>query len=330
MAETTVAESSPAEVADVFGGEQVSMAEFSNYRQSGELPERFKPAPTTDAPEQTAVELATEPEADSDDAQDPPPKGSEAQKRILQLLAEKKELQRKLDAVPAAKTDVKTEPSTAQNAAAPQTYAEWRKTFKPSAWVEQYSKENPTATYEDANAAMADHLSDAKDHFRAIEQRQQSALNALKEKMEDARSRYTDADTVIFPTGEAIRTADIPVTVKTVIADSDVFPDLCYVIGSDPDELKTFISLAKSSPRAALAKVFEYERGIKAELAKIGKGSEEPNGGKAPESKKTNAPRPVSPVSGASSRAFDVSDDSLSADEWMRKRNEQVLRRQRG
>jgi hypothetical protein len=44
---------------------------------------------------------------------------------------------------------------------------------------------------------------------------------------------------------------------------------------------------------------------------------------------KTSAPKPPSPVGGSSGRGFDVSDESLSSDEWMRQRNEQVSRRRR-
>ncbi len=108
---------------------------------------------------------------------------------------------------------------------------------------------------------------------------------------------------------------------KEIFADSEFFPDMCYVVGQDPAELKSFIALAQKNPRAALAKVFEYERGIREELGKS-------NGEKAPEPKITSAPKPPSPVNGAgASRAFDVSDESLSPEAWMRKRNQQLAMR---
>ena len=43
--------------------------------------------------------------------------------------------------------------------------------------------------------------------------------------------------------------------------------------------------------------------------------------------KTTSAPKPPSPVGGGSSRAFDVSDESLSADAWFHKRNADLARR---
>ena len=329
MPEQTVAAASSAEV-DVFKGEQPSMAEFSHYRETGELPERFKPAEDADpapadAPKQTVVategdEPESEPEPEPDEAQEQPPKGSGAEKRIKQLLAEKKELQRKLEAT--AKPDVKPDPSTAQTAAPQPQYT------RPKPTAEDMQDGKPKyATYEDFVEELADWKAEQRMVAAQREQVNQEQRKALQTKLDDARSRYEDADEVIFPAAQTINDARIPQAVKEVFADSDVFPDLCYVVGSDPDELKKFISLAQSNPRAALAKVFEYERGIREELAKTGKEAAEPNGGKAPERKQTTAPKPPSPVNGGSSRgAFDVNDESLSADDWFKKRNHQIER----
>src|SRR6185503_183498 len=102
MAETTAA-SSPAETPDVFNGQEVSLSEFSKYREDGTVPERFKPAePADPAPADAPEEKVETDEPDSDpeaEAQEQPQKPvSPAEKRIKQLLAEKKELQRKLEA----------------------------------------------------------------------------------------------------------------------------------------------------------------------------------------------------------------------------------------
>lgn len=45
------------------------------------------------------------------------------------------------------------------------------------------------------------------------------------------------------------------------------------------------------------------------------------------EPKRTSAPKPPSPVSGGSSRVFDVSDETISADEWLKNRNASLQRR---
>jgi len=306
MAETQVA-SSPTETVDVFNGENTTMAEFAKYRQDGEVPERFKPAEKADpAPADPLEETETPaPASEPDETQELKPKTA---KRIQQLLEKTKELERQLaekhDAKPAASSPV-------------------------AASVVQAGEPNPEdknndgtpkfKTYEEFTRALARweiRLELEADRQRAQER---EANKALQSKLEDARTRYDDADDVIFPTSKSIHDAQIPVAVKEVFGQSDVFVDLCYVVGSDPEELKKFITLAQSNPRAAIGKVFEYERGIKDQLSKGSEGKDP-----APAPKKTGAPKPPAPVSGASSRAFDVSDDSLSPEEWARKRTKQL------
>ena len=320
MSEETQAASSPAEV-DVFQGQQPSLAEYNQYRQSGELPERFKPtaepAPA-DAPEETEApegdEPETEPDSEPEEIQES--KGSGAEKCIKQLLAKTKELERKL----AEKQDVKPESSPALEIPQART--------KPTANDTDKDGKPKYSTYEDFVEDLADWKAEQRLETARREQAQFEANKALQSKLDQARERYDDADDVIFPASRAIQTAKIPQVVKEVFGQSDVFIDLCYVVGSDPDELKKFINLANSNPRAAIGKVFEYERGIREELSPK---SDTPRDDKgkftAPEPKKTAAPKPPSPVGGASSRAFDVSDESLSPDEWMRKRNQDLQRR---
>lgn len=325
MAEqTTQAASSPAEVEDVFRGETPTLDEFNSYRQTGELPARFKPQAESDpaaTPEETerpeGEDPEHEPDSDPEDTQEPKPK-SKYEKRVLQLLEKTKELERKL----AEKQDVKTEPSTVK----PET---------------QFTRPKPTAddkkpdgtpkfdNYEDFVEDLADWKAEQRWEIAKREQEQKDAQKALQAQIEEARSRYDDVDDVIFPAAKTINEAQIPLAVKEVFAKSDMFIDLCYVVGSDPDELKKFISLAQTNPRAAIGKVFEYERGIQEELSKPRDDKGKFASKEAPEPKKTSAPKPPSPVGGASSRAFDVSDESLSPEEWMRKRNAD-LQKKRG
>ena len=337
MAETTAA-SSPAEVADVFNGQEVSLSEFSKYREDGTLPERFKPAEPAesapaDAPEETA-ETEDEPESEPEaEAQEQPQKVSPAKKRIKQLLAEKKELQRKLEA---AAKPTQPDSSTAQAPRAPQNYQEYRQAFKPSAFVEEYAKAHPEASYEDANAAMADHLLDVRDHFKAIETRVNAEKQALESRVSEARDRYADFDEIkdnfLAKTISDKGTPLIPLPVLSMINDSDVMAHLLYTIGSDPAELAKFVDMAKSNPNKAIRYVTKVESLIAEELAKPKETTARGEDGKfkssAPEKPKTQAPKPPSPVGGGSSRAFDVNDESLSTDEWFRKRNAEVARKQ--
>ena len=108
------------------------------------------------------------------------------------------------------------------------------------------------------------------------------------------------------------------------MADSDVLPELVYTIGTDDKTMKELERLARTNPTQAIRYIATLEAGIRQELAAD---DEEVVEEKAPEPKKTKAPPPPSPVTGASSRGFDVSDDSLSAEEWMRQRNRQIAQR---
>lgn len=320
MSETTKAASSPAEVEDVFNGETPTLVEFNEYRQSGELPARFRStdqnadSETADAQEETeeseseSSELVSE--SETEEAQEQVPESTA--KRIKDLLAERHELRSKL--AEAEKKDAKPDSSPAK----PEIPAT---RTKPTADDKKSDGTPKFTTYEDFVEDLADWKAEQRIESAKRDQIQQDSLKALQNTMDDARTRYDDADEVIFPAAKAINEAKIPLAVKEVFAQSENFIDLCYVVGSDPAELKKFISLAQSNPRAAIGKVFEYERGIQEELSK-------PSEGKgAPEKKQTTAPKPPSTVNGASSRAFDVSDESLSADEWARKRTEQIAKR---
>jgi hypothetical protein len=339
--ETVVAESSAAD--DVFGGQQPTLDEYNSYRQSGELPERFKPAEkaesaTADAQEETEeseaeeAESAGESETPEESQEQKPKKPQTAKERVAQLDAKIEELwnQDEPDTIKIAQLEAtkekierragikrKTEVASvtpAQNAEEPVTRA------KPTAEDKDKDGNPKYTTYEDFVEDLADWKAEQRQAKWEAQQAQRKAQEALEAKLNESRARYEDADEVIFPAAQQINEAKIPQVVKEVFAGSDLFTDLCYVVGSDPDELNKFLSLANSNPRAAIAKVFEYERGIREELA--------PKGEKqAPEPKRTSAPKPPSPVSGASSRAFDVSDESLSPEEWMRKRNAQLSRK---
>lgn len=332
------AASSTAEV-DVFNGQTPTLAEYSQYRESGEVPERFKPAATTesapvDAQEQTEEsegdEPETEPDSEPEEAQEQPQKGSAAEKRIKQLLAQKKDLERKLEA---AAKPTQSDSSTAQAPQQPQTYQDYRKAFKPSLFVEEYAKQHPDASYEDANAAMADHLLDVREHFQKIEQRVNEQKQALNSKVSEARTRYENFDEiqtsflskVISDKGAPL----IPIPVLEIINDSEYLADVLYTIGEDEAELAKFVALAKENKNAAIRYVTRVESLIAEEFAKSKETTRGDDGKftKAPEKKHTSAPKPPSPVSGGTSRAFDVSDESLSTEEWARQRNAQLARK---
>jgi len=307
-----VADSTPA----AFEEQNVSLEEFSRYRESGELPERFKPTEVVDAPEQTVEPEAEEPEPepDSEPEESQEPKGKGAEKRIKQLLAEKKaaearaeELARKL----AEKQDVKPpESSPAQRA-------------KPT--IDDKNPDgSPKYTDWDAyNEDFVDWKAEQKMAEYKREQAKQEAQRTFESQMSEVRTRYEDADAVIAPAIKALNEAKLPQAVTEVFGTSPQFFDLCYEVGSDPEKMEKFISLARTNPREALKQVFLSEDKLVRQRDEKGKFISK----EAPEPKKTTAPKPPAPVGGASTRSFDVSDDSLSADEWMRKRNAQLAKK---
>lgn len=344
MEQTNPTAPSAVETPDVFNGQEVSLTEFSKYRETGELPERFKPSEEAE-PEPAAEEDETqdssegdEPENDSDSETEDQqqesktkPKKQTAEERIAQLESTIEKIKRGAGIERKTEVAAVTEP---QKDAVPQNYAEWEKAFTPEKWIEEYAAAHPEASYERANAAMFSHMLDVRENFRAVEQQTQAQQREMATKVAEAKERYGDTfEEVLRPTVESIISdRGIPAVIKEMLNDSDVSPDLIYTLGSDPAEFAKFVQLAKSNPGRAIRYVAAVEAGIQDELKGSASKSRDESGkfrAKEPPPAKTqtSAPKPPSTVTGKSSGAFDVSDESLSADEWMRKRNEAVQRR---
>lgn len=336
--QTVVAAPSAAE--DVFNGQTPSLAEYSQYRQSGEVPERFKPAETADpAPAPETPEPSSEgdePETASDsepeqqqekDKDKGKPKAKTAEDRIAQLEATIEKIKR---GAGLTKTEAASSPEQPkEQPKAPQTYADWKQVFEPENWIAEYAKAHPEASYERANAAMFDHMIDVRDQFKAIEQQRESQAKELNAKVADARSRYGEKfDEVLVPTLTTIlQDQGIKPAVKELINDSDVVADVIYALGNDPKQLEEFRAMSTTKQLRYIAIL---ENGIieglgKQDAPRNDKGqfaSKEP-----PAKPKTQAPKPPSPVSGVATGAFDVSDDNLPTDVWHAKRNAQIAAR---
>lgn len=345
MEQTNVVAPSAAETTDVFNGQEPSLNEYNKYRETGEVPERFKPS-SEQAESETAKEDETqdpsegdEPENESDSETDDQqqekqskPKKQTAEERIAQLESTIEKIKRGAGLERKTEVATVTEPN---KDAPPQNYQEWRKAFKPSQWVDEFAKANPEASYEDATAAMADYLGDVRDQYRAVEERNTAQQREMSTKVAAAKERYGDTfEQVLRPTVESIISDNgIPGVIKEMLNDSDVSPDLIFTLGSDPDEFAQFVKLAKEAPGKAIRYLAAVEAGIQEELKGSAKETARDENGQfkakeePPAKTKTSAPKPPSTVTGKSSGAFDVSDESLSADEWMRKRNEAVKQR---
>jgi hypothetical protein len=326
--------------------------EYAEWRVTGDLPEP-KPKVADTAAADTPKEAISEgDEPESDGVAEPPKKlqehkGRGAEQRIKQLVAENKRIQAELAAARTPRETAQTDSSTAKQA--PQNYADWRKEFRPSAWIEEYAKKNPQSSYEDANAAMADYLGEARDYFRNAEGERSKMAQGLEKKINDARSRYGEQfDEVLSPTIDRIvQDNRIAPAIKEMINDSDVIADLIFTIGSDSGTLADFIQLSKTQPGKALRYIAAVERGIQEELDKTASRSE--NG----QFKTTTAEKEIAPVKrspesapepplevgnrGNSSRdeadrAFQAiaKGDSSATRAWLKAENAKEMRRRRG
>lgn len=345
MAEQTItAAPSAVEAEDVFRGETPTLAEYARYRTDGELPERFKKAETqAEAASATSEgeqpESAGESEAPEDQQEKPKPHLT-AEQRIAQLRSTVERLwqQDEPDTIKIAQLETtidkieqrsgKSRKTAPAPVAQPQQQAQTQQ-------QPQYTHPKPTiedknpdgtakfATYEDYVEALGRWSAKEEratwEREDAIKQQQRE----IGEKIADARQRYEDFDEVAVPAiNEIVSAQSVSPAAKAMLNDSDVLPDLAYVIGGDAQTLEDFL---KMPPGKQLRYIAVTEALIKGELKDDESGSEA--SAKPPAKQQTAAPKPPSPVSGGSSRAFDVSDESLSPEEWMRKRNADLAKR---
>jgi hypothetical protein len=240
-------------------------AEYAEWRTSGALPEKAKPAetPAADAPKVATTEAkpapGTEPGQSKQEARRKP--GAEA--RIGELTAELKRLKQQLDEVSRPK-ETKAAPSPAQ----PANYSEWRKAFKPTEWTNKYVAENPTATWEDTQAAMADFMADRREEFRGLEQQISEQRQTVGKKIIEARERYQDFDSVAGPVVAEMLKPDIPREIFSVLNDSPVLADLLYVIGGTAASKNEFLDACRSNPSKALRVALLMEQDIVTELGR--------------------------------------------------------------
>ena len=95
-----------------------------------------------------------------------------------------------------------------------------------------------------------------------------------------------------------------------MVDDSPVMLDLLYVLGSKPDELAAFVTLAQTKPLEAVRKLAVMENLVKSELGKTAKTDtsttqrgedgkfQSTAGTETPENKGTKAPPPAREVGG--------------------------------
>ena len=186
----------------------------------------------------------------------------ELNREIRDLIAKRDQAKQEVEAP--AKKDVKpiAEPSTAQP-------VDPKRPVKPKA--EDFK------TWEEVQAADAKYLEDLTDYkaeqkIQEYEQRQRQSAQtqALQVKLDEAKSRYGDeAEPKIMDTAKTVfDDKAIPIAIKTAIGRSKVMVDALYVMGSDQNELASFIDLSIKDPLEALRKWYTVEGLVTAELEK--------------------------------------------------------------
>lgn len=324
--QTAAAAPSAAEAVDVFNGNEPSLAEYIRYRNDGEVPERFKPA-ETEAEAATAEQQTSEgeppesdPEAEPEQQQEKPQhKKQTAEQRIAQLEATIEKIRRGAG----IQRETEVAPVVQTQPAQPQPQPQYTRP-KPTVEAKNEDGTPKYGTYEDYVEDLADWKAEQR---IAVERREQAArqqASQLQAQIDEARARYGDEfDDAVKPALQAINADQrIPPVVKAMLGESENVSDLLFTLGSDPKALESFIETARTKPGQALRHIAILEAEIRSELQ--GKANEAPE---TPAKTQTAAPKPPSPVGGASSRAFDASDESLSAEEWARKRNADLKKR---
>lgn len=348
------AESSPATVSVV----NLTAEQRSTWRKTGEMPtieDKPKAAPAPAKKESSAAETsakdgesgeaestASAPEAE-ESVQGPARKRGTAETRLQEILSDLKRAGLSPSELKTFKKEIQkhqaNETQAASSTAAPekaepQTYAEWRKTFKADKWTDEWSKEHSDQPYEEAIAAMNDHLDEVRSRFRQREQATQAQQTFYKEQLAEAKKRYPDTETVIKPTLEAI-TSDESVhpVVKAMVGNSPVMVDLLYTLGGDEAAFAEFLELARTNPLMAVRKAVLMEDLVMKELADKKETARAEDGKfvksaetKTPEKKVTSAPPPGKEVGTKSTPPDDELDAAEKRGDWATVRRLENLR----
>ena len=269
---TTVAESSPATEAqpptqtskppEETLSVPTNAEDYAEWRTTGKLPEKKSPSPKEEsAPSKNTVTPDSEPGAQQKRQGNADSRKLELNQEIRDLIAQRDKVKQEVEAP--AKKDVKPQ---AESSTAP---ADPKRPVKPKA--EDFKD---WAQYETAKDKYDEDLADYKAEQKIQEyeqrQRQSAATQAMQARLDEAKSRYGDeAEPKIMDTAKTVfDDQKIAPAIKTAIGRSQVLVDALYVMGSDPNELASFVDLSIKDPLEALRKWYTVEALVKAELEK--------------------------------------------------------------
>ena len=329
---TAIAESSSAPVVQTVELPRSGTSEYASWRISGELPETPQEKPNTEdsAPSQVDDGEATAPKQQEHTEKRRRP---DAEARIKELAAETKRLRAELDEVRKPKAQ---EPPKA---------AEPQYTRPKPAVDDKTSDGKPKYnTYEDYVEELADWKAEQRMVAAEAKRAHEAQVAKVQEKVQEAKSRYENFDEYSAPfVKEMIETQEIPMAVKVMVSESEVWPDLVFTIASNAEDRAAFLQLAKNQPGKALRYIAKVEGLIQEQLE---------NGGKAraadgkftapkPPAKRGTESTPEPPlelngrgtVVDEAARALSAlkgGTDPNATRAWLRAENAKDLRRRRG
>jgi hypothetical protein len=322
----------PVEAVDPFQGGEPSFAEFSKYRQDGTIPERFK-AKTDEKPEEAPAQpeeaakpqTGEEPVTEQEKAKERDDKGkftkkvefSTEQQEVFDREFRKREakIRREFEQKYAAQpSEVQPTAGEKQTSAAEST--EPKRPEPPD--ISTYS-----GTLEEFNAELKAYPAklqaflDAKHEYTQRVQSVQQKLAKTETEAYKAHPDYKEEFEALVADINADTEPKMPAHVMQAIQNEADDPhEITYHLAKNREEYRKFASL---SPEAAAREVIRLDTRLS-----FAKSAPAPVK-EAPKPK----PKPPEPVgTRQSTSAFDVNDESLSADEWARQRTEQ--RRKQG
>jgi hypothetical protein len=182
----------------------------------------------------------------------------------------------------------------------------------------------------------------SKERVRQIEQ---AAQAAYREKLNDAKQRYgPEADTTIIRAAREINGDDqIHPTVKQLLGESDILPDLLYQMISKPAEYQSLLVEARERPGMAIRRIALLENLVREELARDAASREQARDESGqfvaaattpkPAKKTTSAPAPPTEVTGQGSPPGDEQERAFRTKNFRNFReidNRKALARLRG
>lgn len=312
------AASSAAPLVEVDRGPLVNLTsdQRAEFRRTGELPEPAKQEqPKTEESATSAEETpnSEQEETPKGETQPDPQKKSQesrrkpdAEHRIKQLTDETKRLKAELETLKSKPTD---QPKPVEQPKSEPQYT------RPKPTAEDKDKDgNPKyTTYEDFVEDLADWKAEQRLATQQREQQQQAQKRELDSKVSEAKQRYGEKfEEILIPTVNTIvGDQEVSGAVKAMLNESEVLPDLLFTLGSNQQELTSFLQMAKTNPGKALRYIALTESLIREELSGD-KGSRE----ETPAKPQTQAPKPPAEVGGRASAPPDALESAAKAGDF--------------